>query len=94
MFSGGYWGKHDEIDMMTRSMLQIMQEFAVMVRVPASVADGRAAPGLAASPDEALQSGPAMRILVGDVAPKDAYVAVQYGGRWFWIADNDIQSSC
>ena len=33
-----------------------------------------------------------MRILVGDAAPKDASVAVQYPNRWFWIADTDIQS--
>jgi hypothetical protein len=93
VYYGGYSGKDNEIDMMTRSMLQIMQEFAAMVRVPASdVADGRAAPGLVASPAEGPQSGPAMRILAGDAAPKDAYVAVQYDGKWFWIADNDIQS--
>ena len=33
-----------------------------------------------------------MKILVGDAAPKDAFVAAQYDGRWFWIADTDIQS--
>jgi hypothetical protein len=93
VYYGGYSGKDNEIDMMTRSMLQIMQEFAAMVRVPASdVADGRAAPGLVASSAEGPQSAPAMRVLAGDAAPKDAYVAVQYDGRWFWIADNDIQS--
>ena len=24
--------------------------------------------------------------------PQDVYVAVQYDGRWFWIADSDVQS--
>ena len=44
---GGYSGKDDEIDMMTRSMLQIMLEFAAIVQVPeADVAQGKAAPGL------------------------------------------------
>jgi hypothetical protein len=33
---GGYWGRDDEIDMMTRSMLQIMLEFAAVIRVPAA----------------------------------------------------------
>jgi len=28
----------------------------------------------------------------GESAPPDAYVAVEYHGRWFWIPDTDIQS--
>jgi hypothetical protein len=44
---GGYSGKDNEIDMMTRSMLQIMLEFAAVVEVPdADVAQGKATPGL------------------------------------------------
>ena len=44
---GGYSGKDDEIDMVTRSMLQIMLEFAAVVQVPkADVDQGKAAPGL------------------------------------------------
>ena len=27
-----------------------------------------------------------------DTPPKDAFVAVQYDNRWFWIAGTDIQS--
>jgi hypothetical protein len=44
---GRYSGKDDEIDMMTRSMLQIMLEFAAVVQVPeVDVAQGKAAPGV------------------------------------------------
>jgi hypothetical protein len=44
---GGYSGRDDEIDMMTRSMLQIMLEFVAIVRVPESdVVQGKATPGL------------------------------------------------
>ena len=44
---GGYSGRDDEIDMMTRSMLQIMLEFAAVVQVPESdVVQGKATPGL------------------------------------------------
>jgi len=89
VYFGGYSGKDTEIDMTTRSMLQILQQFAATVRVPESdVAEGRASTGLVEEP----RSGPVMRILVGDAAPKDASVAVQYDNRWFWIADTDIQS--
>ena len=90
---GGYSGKDDEIDMMTRSMLQIMLEFAAVVQVPeADVVQGKATPGLVDTPGAGALNGPPLRVLVTDSPPRDAHVAVQYNGRWFWIADTDIQS--
>lgn len=90
---GAYSGKGDEVDMKTRSMLEIMLEFAAAVQVPDSdVAEGRASPGAVSSSPEEPQSGPPMRIRVGDSPPKDAYVAAEYDRRWYWIADTDLQS--
>ena len=90
---GAYSGRNDEIDMKTRSMLEIMLEFAAAVQVPdTDIAEGKAAPGAVSSQAQAPWGGPPMRVLVSDTAPKDAFVAVPYGGRWYWIADNDIQS--
>jgi hypothetical protein len=90
---GAYSGRNDEIDMTTRSMLEIMLEFAAAVQVPDSdISGGKAAPGAVSSQAQASWGGPPMRVLVSDTAPKDAFVAVPYGGRWYWIADNDIQS--
>jgi hypothetical protein len=92
VFYGGYSGKNDEIDMQTRSMLQILLEFAAAVRVPeADVAERRASAGMtdAAAADSI---GPSLNIGVSDAAPKDAYVAIHYGRRWFWIPDTDIRS--
>jgi hypothetical protein len=90
---GGYWEKDDEIDMMTRSMLQIMLELAAIVQVPESdVIQGKAAPGLVDTQAPGAPSVPPLRVLVADTPPKAAYVAVQYDNRWFWIADTDIQS--
>lgn len=90
---GAYAGRDDEVDMKTRSMLEIMLEFAATVQVPDSdLADGRASPGAISSRPKDPRSGPPMRIHVGDVPPKDAYVAVHYNNRWYWIADTDIQS--
>ena len=46
VFFGGYSGKDDEINMMTRSMLQIMLEFATVVRCPRQTSrKGRRHPG-------------------------------------------------
>ena len=93
MYYGAYSGKDNEIDMKTRSMLEIMLEFAATVQVPETdVVDGKASAGAVSSRPEQPLSGPPIRILVGDTAPKDAFVAAQYDGRWFWIADTDIQS--
>ena len=41
VYYGGYSGKDDEIDMMTRSMLQIMLELAASVQVPEAEGDPR-----------------------------------------------------
>ena len=90
---GGYSGRDDEIDMMTRSMLQIMLEFAAVVQVPeADVVQGKATPGVVDTQMTGALNGPPLRILVTDTQPQDSYVAVQYGRRWFWIAETDIQS--
>ena len=90
---GAFSGRNDEIDMKTRSMLEIMLEFAAAVQIPeADVADGKAAPGAVSSKPQVALSGPPLRVLVADDAPKNAHVAVPYLGRWYWIADTDIES--
>jgi hypothetical protein len=67
---GGYSGRNDEIDMLTRSMLQIMLEFAAVVQVPeADAARGKTTPRLVEASDAAL-SGPPLRVLVTDTAPR------------------------
>src|SRR5215471_18006863 len=64
---GGYSGKDDEIDMMTRSMLQIMLEFAAVVQVPESdVVQGKATPGLVDTEGAETLNGPPLRVQVTD----------------------------
>jgi hypothetical protein len=93
VYYGSYSGKANEVDMVTRSMLQIMFEFAAMVQVPeADAAQGKTLPGLVETQAGQPQSGQIMRILTGTTPPKHAYVAAQYDNRWFWIDDTDIQS--
>jgi len=86
---GGYSGKDDEIDMATRSMLQIMLEFSAFVQVPETdVSRGKTV----RSPSDVSAGQLPMKVLSGSEKPMDAYCAVQYGGQWFWIADTDIPS--
>ena len=81
-----------EIAVLTRSALHIMNAMAPQVDVPEEdIRNGRVPPGLDSLPDAAdrprlvsIRSGPAR--------PEDAYAAVAYHGRWFWIADNDLRS--
>jgi hypothetical protein len=87
---GGYSGRSDEIALSTRSMLQVMLELGVLAQVPDSdVAAGRATEGSTSASAEAASP---LRIPSGTAAPSDAYVAVPYQGRWFWIADADVRS--
>jgi hypothetical protein len=93
VYYGGYSGRDDEISMMTRSMLEVMFELAAGVQVPESdVADGRAGPGLVEGQPGGTRAMPSVSILSGNKAPADASIAIQYNGRWFWIADTDIRS--
>jgi hypothetical protein len=90
---GGWSGKGDEIAMSTRSMLQVMLELGILAQVPdADIAGGKATPGAGSIPPPTTERPPLLSIMSGAAAPPDAYVAIQYKGRWFWIADSDIRS--
>jgi hypothetical protein len=93
VYYGGYSSKDDEISMMTRSMLQVMLELASVVRVPESVeSERRVTPGLIEGGQSWSLVPPMLNIFSGNDLPTDASTAVQYNGRWFWIADTDIRS--
>jgi hypothetical protein len=90
---GGYSGKTDEIAIVTRSMLQVMLELGVVAQVPETdVAAGRATPGSTSNEPVGGTTLVLLKILGGSSAPADAFVAVPYKGRWFWIADTDVRS--
>jgi hypothetical protein len=90
---GGYSGKSDEIALGTRSMLQVMLELGIAAQVPdADVAEGRAVPGSTTAQPASGATPPLLNIMSGSSAPADAFVAVPYKGRWFWIADTDVRS--
>ena len=93
VYYGGYSGRDDEISMMTRSMLQVMLELAAVVQVPESEASERkVTPGLVEERGNSTQAPALLNIMSGINVPPDPSIAVQYDGRWFWIADTDIRS--
>jgi hypothetical protein len=89
---GGWSGKGDEIAITTRSMLQVMMELGIFAQVPdADVVGGRATMGAGSSAAPGSERPP-LNILSGSSPPSDAFAAIEYKGRWFWISENDIRS--
>jgi len=83
----------DQIALLTRSMQEILIEFSVGVEVPErDLAEGRATPMLRLDPAAESHSYPLMHIRSSNERPADAFAAVPYRNRWFWIDDRDLDS--
>lgn len=84
--------KANEIALLTRSMQEIMTELAAGVDVPPEdLAEKRATPSRTGADQEPSQS-PLIRIHSSAGPPADAYAAVHYRDRWFWVDDRDLRS--
>jgi len=82
-----------EIAMLSRSMLEVLEELASYIEVPnVHVAEQRAAPTLADDTDMAGSVPPLIRVQSDGEKPADAFVAVSYRDHWFWIDDKDFRS--
>ncbi len=72
--------------MLSRSLLEIMIEFAAEIDVPPEhVAQNRAFPGNAGPPEQRL-----IRVHSGREPPPEAFLQVEYRDHWFWIDDRDL----
>ncbi|HEY2787582.1 MAG TPA: hypothetical protein VGJ05_21680 [Fimbriiglobus sp.] len=78
----------NEIAILSRSVIRILQELSTFVDVPADHLAAGIAPPLEAVPADA----PLFQVLSGDRKPCDPFVAVCYEGRWFWIEKSDSRS--
>jgi hypothetical protein len=78
----------NEIAILSRSVLRILQELSTFVDVPAEHLAAGIAPPLDALPTDA----PLFQVLSGDRKPCDPFVAVCYEGRWFWVEKSDSRS--
>lgn len=90
------YGSHPEQDteiaVLTRSLLQVMIDFASYIDVPeADIAEGRVySPQRTAEQERAFP--PLITVHHGASPPDDAYASVRYRNQWFWIDDRDRDS--
>lgn len=90
----GYLSENDrEIAMVSRSMMQIMSDYASYIDVPDSdIVEGR----VFATALEDGQPGnvfqPIIRVSCSDSKPENAFIEVSYRDHWFFIDDRDVLS--
>jgi hypothetical protein len=92
---GGVSSGDKEVAVLTRSLLHVMQTMASQVDVPPEhVSEGRVGPAWQDDPREPGTPAPPrmIRVHCGGTQPRDAFVSVQYRGRWFWIDDRDLKT--
>ncbi|MBD0276142.1 MAG: hypothetical protein ICV73_29985 [Acetobacteraceae bacterium] len=85
-----------QVAVLTRSVLQILYELGSQVEVPeADLHRGEAQADRAGAAADGSPPPTATRLVhvrQGRSAPSDAYAAVSYRGRWFWIEAGDYRS--
>ena len=90
---GGFALNNKEIAILSRSLLQVMVEYAAYIDVPESdISEGRVYAAKQESAETKAQFPPLTRVHNGTSKPDDAFVAVSYRDHWFWIDDRDIYS--
>jgi hypothetical protein len=91
---GSYSENDTEIAILSRSMLQVMVDFASYVEVPESdVTEGRVyATRTSAGAGAVDEVQPMVRVRSGHDEPNESYVSVFYRDHWFWIEDRDYRS--
>jgi len=90
---GSLGGGGSEVAVLTRSIMEILTELSAGVEVPEQhIAEGRARPMTEITGMAGSGRYPIARIKVSDEPPPDAFVAVRYRDRWFWVDDRDFAS--
>lgn len=82
-----------ELAVLSRSMGDILIDLAWGIDVPpAHVASGRTLPTVRVNSATSPRDRPMVRIHSGTAPPANAFVAIEYGGTWYWIDDDDFNS--
>jgi hypothetical protein len=82
-----------QVAIMSRSMFQIMSDYASYIEVPDSdISEGRVVHWDWNNEGAEAKLPPLIRVNCSASKPDDAYTAVPYRNYWFYIDDRDIQS--
>lgn len=84
--------KPTEIAIVSRSPVRILVDFASYIDVPATDAADDRVFMPERSAEQLRLFPPLLHVRTGEAAPPDAYAAIRYRGRWFWIDDRDTES--
>jgi hypothetical protein len=79
----------NEIAILSRSIIRILQELATFVEVPLKDLASGSAPSLG---EYESDTQPPFRVFNGAEKPCDSFAAVCYEGHWFWIEKSDFYS--
>jgi hypothetical protein len=83
----------NELALQTRSLNDMLFEFAAYIEVPEKdVAEGRALPAIKLSAELEKIWPTLIKIHSGEEQPADVLVATKYRNQWFYISDTDIMS--
>ena len=83
----------NELAVLSRSMIEILQEFGARIEVPSQhIGEGRTLANVPVGGIDQPRDHPIIRIRAGATAANDAFAAVQYRGSWYWIDDGDFNS--
>jgi hypothetical protein len=90
--AGAFAARDDEIAIQTRSILQVLIDLASYIDVPPGDAAGDRVHVPQRTSEQERMFPALLRISHADAVPRDAYAAVRYRERWFWIDDRDRAS--
>ena len=83
----------DKLSIQTRSILQVMVALSMYIDVPQSdIDEGRVVMMKPVPKTDDTGLPELISIKSGEKQPPDAYVAIEYRDRWFWIEDTDVWS--
>lgn len=82
-----------EIAILSRSMMQVLNDLAYYIAVPAQdVDENRVNPGYQREEVDGVAIPPLIKIGCSPQKPGDAFAAVPYQKNWFWIDNKDLLS--
>jgi hypothetical protein len=90
---GSFHSEDTEIAILSRSLMQIMIEYASYIDVPEDdIESGRVNRTLLGEPDIDTKFLPLLKIKSSNSKPDNSYTSVRYKDKWFWIDDRDLNT--